>query len=288
MDIGTAKPTPEELASAPHHLIDITTRWTPILSCSFAPTPCAVAEISARGACRCWSRHTMMYFKGLFDGWTTLPTATRRAAPHSTRKPRESAAGMHARLAALDPVTAARLNPNDASASQRALEIIELTGQPMSNCCARANPSCPSSCCSFALEPSRPQRAAPAHRHPLRRDAGRDDGGLLAEVARLRARGDLHPDCLDALRRLPPGLGIPGRPIDRAALRDKGIAATRAAGQAPADLAALDAGPDRHRLPGAEPAPAELLLAEICTAGSAQMAEICIRASHSLTDFGRT
>ena len=138
--------------------------------------------------------------------------------------------GMHDKLRALDPVTAARLAPNDAQRINRALEIIELSGRPMSELLAKRDKTVlPFELLSFALEPS--ERSVLHARIATRFDqmlGDSDERGIVAEVAGLRARGDLHPalpsmrcvgyrqswDYLDGV-------------IDRPALRETGIIATR-------------------------------------------------------------
>jgi tRNA dimethylallyltransferase len=232
MDIGTAKPTPEELASAPHHLIDII---DPLDAYSVAQfrndTLRLVADIGARGKLPLLVGGTMMYFKGLTDGLDDLPTAdaTVRAAIDEEAA-RIGWPGMHAKLRALDPPTADRLAPNDAQRINRALEIIELSGKPMSELLARrAKPELPFELVSFALEPL--DRSVLHRRIALRFDqmlGKRDDEGLVAEVARLRARGDLSPT-LPSMRCVGYRQAweyLDGS-IDRTALRETGIIATR-------------------------------------------------------------
>jgi tRNA dimethylallyltransferase len=232
MDIGTAKPSREELASVPHHLIDIIDPLDSYSVMQFrTDTLRLVADISARGALPLLVGGTMMYFKGLTDGLDDLPTAD---AALRVRLDEEAARdgwpALHARLAVLDPITAERLKPNDAQRINRALEIIELTGQPMSSLLSgRSKLELPFELVSFGLEPS--DRAVLHQRIATRFDqmlGTRDDTGLVAEVDYLRRRGDLHPnlpsmrcvgyrqawDYLDAT-------------IDRPALRELGIIATR-------------------------------------------------------------
>ncbi|KQQ87504.1 tRNA (adenosine(37)-N6)-dimethylallyltransferase MiaA [Massilia sp. Leaf139] len=232
MDIGTAKPTPEELASAPHHLIDIIDPLDAYSVMQFrTDTLRLVAEISARGRLPLLVGGTMMYFKGLTDGLDDLPTADAGVrAALDAEAARIGWPGMHAKLQALDPVTAARLAPNDAQRINRALEIIELTGQPMSSLLARrAKPELPFELVSFALEPS--DRAVLHRRIALRFDqmlGDSDDEGIVAEVARLRARGDLSPN-LPSMRCVGYRQSwdyLDGK-IDRAGLRETGIIATR-------------------------------------------------------------
>jgi tRNA dimethylallyltransferase len=232
MDIGTAKPTLDELASVPHHLIDIIEPTEAYSVAQFRDdTLRLVAEISARGKLPLLVGGTMMYFKGLTDGLDDLPTADAgvRAAIEDEAA-RIGWPGMHAKLRALDPVTAERLAPNDAQRINRALEIIELTGKPMSELLARRDkPQLPFELVSFALEPS--DRAVLHGRIALRFDqmlGQRDDEGLVSEVARLRARGDLSPG-LPSMRCVGYRQAwdyLEGK-IDRAALRETGIIATR-------------------------------------------------------------
>lgn len=232
MDIGTAKPNARELASVPHHLIDI---LDPTDSYSVAQfrtdTLRLAADIAARGKLPLLVGGTMLYFKGLRDGLDDLPGAD--PALRAELETEAAALGwpaMHARLQTLDPVTAARLAPNDAQRIQRALEIIALSGQPMSALLAlREKTTLPFDLLSFALEPS--ERAVLHERIATRFDAmlaGGEDGGLIAEVKALRARGDLHPG-LPSMRCVGYRQAweyLDGQ-IDRTALRETGIIATR-------------------------------------------------------------
>ena len=232
MDIGTAKPSAQELASAPHHLIDIIEPTESYSVAQFsADTVRLVAEINARGKLALLVGGTMMYFKGLTDGLDDLPTANAELrVALDAEAARIGWPGMHDKLRALDPETAARLAPNDAQRINRALEIIELSGRPMSELLAKREKTVlPFDLLSFALEPS--DRAVLHARIATRFDqmlGASDYTGIVAEVAGLRARGDLHPalpsmrcvgyrqswDYLDGV-------------IDRPSLRETGIIATR-------------------------------------------------------------
>jgi tRNA dimethylallyltransferase len=232
MDIGTAKPSAEELASVPHHLIDIIDPLESYSVMQFREDAIRlVAEIQARGKLPLLVGGTMMYFKGLVDGLDDLPTAD---AEVRARIDEEAARigwpGMHAKLRELDPVTADRLAPNDAQRINRALEIIELSGKPMSELLARREKTeLPFELVSFALEPS--DRAVLHERIALRFDqmlGERDDQGIVAEVARLRARGDLSLNlpsmrCVGYRQSWEYLDGL----YDRATLRENGIVATR-------------------------------------------------------------
>jgi tRNA dimethylallyltransferase len=228
MDIGTAKPSQEELAAVPHHLVDI---LDPLDSYSVAQfrsdTLRLVADISARGKVPLLVGGTMLYYKGLADGLDDLPGADAALrAQLDQEAARIGWPAMHARLAQLDPDTAARLKPNDAQRIQRALEIHALSGRPMSELLAkREKQELPFALASFALEPS---DRAWLHERIARRFDLMLEAGFLDEVKALRARGDLH-------------LGLPSircvgyrqaweyldGSIDYAAMRDTGIIATR-------------------------------------------------------------
>ena len=231
MDVGTAKPTPAERAMAPHHLIDIIDPADTYSAMQFRQDALRLmAEIAARGRLPLLVGGTMLYFKALRDGLDELPQAEPELR---ARLDREAATlgmpAMHAKLAALDPATAARLKPNDSQRIQRALEIIELTGRPMSDLLAKTpKPELSFALLSISLEPS--ERSVLHARIATRFDAmlSDPDSGLLNEVSALRARGDLH-------------LGLPSircvgyrqaweyldGAYDITTLRDKGIAATR-------------------------------------------------------------
>ncbi|KAB8043286.1 tRNA (adenosine(37)-N6)-dimethylallyltransferase MiaA [Janthinobacterium aquaticum] len=263
MDIGTAKPTREELAQAPHHLIDII---DPLDAYSVAQfrngTLRLVAEITARGKLPLLVGGTMLYFKGLTDGLDDLPGAD--AALRVQLESDAAAIGwpaMHARLAELDPVTAARLAPNDAQRIGRALEIIALSGQPMSALLAqREKTVLPFRLLSFALEPS--DRAVLHARIAARFDAMLKDDALLDEVDDLRRRGDLHPG-LPSMRCVGYRQAweyLDGR-IDRATLRETGIIATRQL--AKRQLTWLRSMPDRVVIDCLGNDPAAQMLAQI-------------------------
>jgi tRNA dimethylallyltransferase len=270
MDIGTAKPSPKELASVPHHLIDIIDPLDAYSVMQFRQDAIRlVAEIAARGRLPLLVGGTMMYFKGLADGLDDLPTADAAVrARIDAEAARIGWPGMHARLQVLDPVTAARLAPNDAQRINRALEIIELSGKPMSALLAqRDKTELPFELLSFALEPS--DRAVLHRRIALRFDqmlGSSDDSGIVAEVARLRARGDLHPTlpsmrCVGYRQSWEYLDGL----IDRPALRETGIIATRQL--AKRQLTWLRSMPARIVIDCLGPDPAPIMLAHLEKAG---------------------
>jgi tRNA dimethylallyltransferase len=266
MDIGTAKPTREERAAAPHHLIDII---DPLDSYSVAQfrtdTLRLVGEIAARGKLPLLVGGTMLYFKGLADGLDDLPGAD----PALRAELEEEAArvgwpAMHARLALLDPETAARLAPADAQRIQRALEICALSGKPMSELLAlREKTELPFELLSFALEPS--DRAVLHERIARRFDIMLEesaDGSLITEVEALRRRGDLHPG-LPSMRCV--GYRQAWEYLDGTinyqTMRETGIIATRQL--AKRQLTWLRSMPQRVVLDCLAPDPAAAMLAQI-------------------------
>lgn len=192
MDIGTAKPSPELLARAPHHLIDLIDPAESYSAARFlADAGAAMEAIAARGRAPLLVGGTMLYFRALQSGLARLPAAD--PAIRERLEARASAAGwpaMHAELARLDPVSAARIRPGDRQRIQRALEVIEQTGRPMSSQLAE-------NLRSATRAGDLPLVLAPADRGALFERIGqRFDAmlsqGLVGEVAALRARGDLH------------------------------------------------------------------------------------------------
>ena len=226
MDIGTAKPTPAELAAVPHHLIDILDPLDSYSAAQFAKDAQRLAaEILARGRLPLLVGGTMLYFKALFDGLSTLPQGdeTLRA-----RLDAEAAAigwpAMHAKLAEVDPVTAARLAPGDSQRIQRALEVWHLAGKPLSQLHAEQERSAGVDWPLLSLEPG---DRAWLHQRLAQRFAQMLEQGLIAEVERLRARGDLHPG-LPAMRCV--GYRQVWEALDAGDMKtlpERGIAATR-------------------------------------------------------------
>jgi tRNA dimethylallyltransferase len=236
MDIGTAKPTLAERAAAPHHLIDVRDPRDAYSAAEFvADATRLIAEIRGRGALPLLVGGTMLYFKALIDGIDAMPRAD--AQVRATLEAEAAERGwpaMHAELARHDPVTAARLAPNDAQRIQRALEVWRLSGQPLSSFHRRGSaPSTPQA----RLISLEPQDRAWLHTRIAQRFDAMLAAGFLDEVRALRARGDLHADlpsmrCVgyrqawQALDSLPDDQApLPAATL--AALREQGIAATR-------------------------------------------------------------
>ena len=199
MDIGTAKPDPATLARHPHALVDIRDPGQPYSAADFcADALPAMRRIGAQGRVPLLVGGTGLYFRALQQGLSDLPEADPATRARLAAEAQQLGwPAMHARLANLDPAAAGRISCNDTQRLQRALEVIELTGRPLSEL-QRGG--------TAARFPWRVLKLAllPTDRHVLHeRIARRFDAmlaeGFLDEVRALRARGDLHAD-LPAIR----------------------------------------------------------------------------------------
>jgi tRNA dimethylallyltransferase len=193
MDIGTAKPSAQELASVPHHLIDILEPTEAYSAAQFVTdAKRLVEEIRAHGRLPLLVGGTMLYFKALQDGIDTLPAAD---APTRARLDAEAAErgwpALHAELVQVDPATAARLNVNDAQRIQRALEVFRLTGQPLSSFHSGRFDEQRDDFPRARLVSLEPRERSWLHERIAQRFTAMLEQGLLDEVRRLRARGDL-------------------------------------------------------------------------------------------------
>lgn len=199
MDIGTAKPSPELRSAVPHHLIDILDPSQPYSAAQFAADAAAlIAQIRARGRVPLLVGGTMLYFRAIFDGLSELPPAAAELREKLAAEARiHGWPALHARLAAGDPDTAARLHPNDQQRIQRALEILDGTGIPPSRWYAQPRTGAvDGAIVRVALVPD---DRAHLHRRIDQRFDLMMDAGFLDEVRRLHARGDLHAE-LPAVR----------------------------------------------------------------------------------------
>lgn len=229
MDIGTAKPTEEERAVAPHHLIDIidpTEAYSAAQFCSDALK--LVAGIEARGRIPLLVGGTMLYYMALTRGLNELPEANPEVrAALDEEAARDGWPALHARLGAVDAETAARLAPNDSQRIQRALEVFMLSGRALSAILKepkRTREGEPEFV-PIALEPS--DRSV-LHKRIEKRFDSMLEGGFLDEVERLRARGDLSPTmpsmrCVGYRQAWEYLDGV----VDYKTMRDKGVFATR-------------------------------------------------------------
>jgi tRNA dimethylallyltransferase len=197
MDIGTSKPEPAVRARVPHHLLDVCDPADAYSAGRFRRDALAlIGEIRARARVPLLVGGTMLYFRALTRGIAPLPEADAAIrARLEARAGTEGWAALHAELAARDSEAAARIRPADGQRIQRALEVIEITGRPLSQLQSLASPP-PLRFAAFAILP-----AARADLYATL-DARFLDmlaAGLLEEVRALRARGDLHPQ-LPSLR----------------------------------------------------------------------------------------
>jgi len=191
MDIGTAKPTREERARAPHHLIDILDPAQSYSAGEFLrDAEAAMREIWTRGRVPLLVGGTMLYFHALTHGIADLPVADAALrAELAQRAARQGWAALHAELARVDAAAAARIKPTDPQRIQRALEVFQLTGRPISELQqARRTPLAQVEAREFVLAP--PRRAA-LHENIEQRFERMMAQGFLEEVAALRRRGDL-------------------------------------------------------------------------------------------------
>ncbi len=192
MDIGTAKPSAADRTVVPHHLIDIRDPVDPYSAAHFVrDATAAIREIRTRGKLPLLVGGTMLYAKALREGLSDLPSADPKVRERIEAEARELGwPALHARLAQIDPSTAARLKPNDIQRIQRALEIYEATGTPMSELLtADKTPALKLS--TIALLPA---DRAQLHQRIAQRFDAMLEAGLLDEVRALHGRGDLHPD----------------------------------------------------------------------------------------------
>jgi tRNA dimethylallyltransferase len=192
MDIGTAKPSAADRAAVPHHLIDIRDPSEPYSAADFVrDATVAIREIRERGKLPLLVGGTMLYAKALREGLSDLPSADPQVRARIETEARQLGwPALHTRLAQLDPATAARLKPNDRQRIQRALEVYETAGAPMSEL-VRKDTAPTLKLSTVALLPA--DRALLRDRIAQRFDAMLD-AGLLEEVRTLHARGDLHPN----------------------------------------------------------------------------------------------
>jgi tRNA dimethylallyltransferase len=198
MDIGTGKPSAEVLRRHPHHLVDILDPSQAYSAGQFVrDARRAIDEIRARGKLPLLVGGTMLYFRALRRGLADMP-----AADPQVRAALDAEAGLrgwpalHADLAALDPPSARRIQPNDAQRIQRALEVHRLTGKTLTQLHAEQPASSDLTFAAYAWVPSERERlyaAIEQRLHAMMR------AGFLDEVRKLYARGDLHAD-LPAIR----------------------------------------------------------------------------------------
>jgi tRNA dimethylallyltransferase len=251
MDIGTAKPSRAELAAVPHHLIDIRNPLQPYSAAEFVKdAERLIADITARGKLPLLVGGTMLYFKALFEGLDDMPAANPSIRADLEREAAQMGwPEMHRQLAEIDPITAARLKPNDAQRIQRAWEVYRASGKPLSffqNTIKKIATSAintpaiginsSNNVLFLSLEP---QNRAWLHERIAQRFDLMLASGFELEVRMLRERGDLQLDtpsmrcvgyrqmweALDLLEAVKTDKNASSKVM--AEMREKGIAATR-------------------------------------------------------------
>ena len=238
LDIGSAKPTKAEQAAVQHHLIDILNPTESYSAARFANDAKRLCEeIRERGNIPVVVGGTMLYWRAWAHGLSSLPPADPEIRARLDEQGKAIGwPAMHSELAKVDPVTATRLQPNDSQRVQRALEVYEITGKPMSELLAdspsedgREGSSIPEWINLISLEPSDRSRL---HHNLEKRFDEMLTRGLLEEVQLLRKNPDLHGD-LPAIR----SVGyrqvweyLSGE-VDQAEMRYKALAATRQLGK---------------------------------------------------------
>ena len=228
MDIGTAKPSREELAQVPHHLIDIIDPLQSYSAAEFAKDATRlIGEIRARGKTPLLVGGTMLYLKALLEGLNDMPPSDPQVRADIQQRAAECGwPAMHDQLQAVDPVTAARLAPGDSQRIGRALEVWTITGQPLSAFHQGTKPKTPR--WHIPVISLEPLDRAWLHERIAQRFDAMLAAGFLDEVRALRARGDLNPD-LPSMRCV--GYRQAWQGLDEgwseAEIRERGIFATR-------------------------------------------------------------
>ena len=195
MNIGSAKPDAKTLAIAPHRLIDFLDPAQAYSVAEFQRDALqAMAEITSQGKIPLLVGGTMLYFRALLDGLSVLP-----AADENVRQKLEAEAAelgwpaMHNKLKIVDPVSAEKIHPNDPQRIQRALEVYEISGEPLSmlQIKHKATNSLPYNVTKFIINP---KDRSVLHNRIEQRFHQMLEQGFIDEVKALHSRGDLNAD----------------------------------------------------------------------------------------------
>ncbi|MDZ7277129.1 tRNA (adenosine(37)-N6)-dimethylallyltransferase MiaA [Pantoea eucrina] len=193
MDIGTAKPSKEELAQAPHRLLDIRDPAETYSAAEFRRDALAeMEEISRKGKIPLLVGGTMLYFKALLEGLSPLPSADPAVRQQIEQMAAEKGwEALHRQLCEIDPVAGSRIHPNDPQRLSRALEVFFISGKTLTELTKISGEALPYDVYQFAIAPASRellhQRIALRYNQMLA-------SGFEAEVRELFARGDLHTD----------------------------------------------------------------------------------------------
>ncbi|QLK62723.1 tRNA (adenosine(37)-N6)-dimethylallyltransferase MiaA [Enterobacteriaceae bacterium Kacie_13] len=193
MDIGTAKPTAQELAQAPHRLIDILDPTQAYSAADFrADALREMAEITSRNKIPLLVGGTMLYFKALLEGLSPLPQADATVRERIEKQAAEQGwNALHDQLREIDPVAAMRIHPNDPQRLSRALEVFYISGKTLTELTKISGETLPYRVHQFAIAPTRREVI---HQRIEERFSQMLSNGFEDEVRTLLARGDLHTD----------------------------------------------------------------------------------------------
>jgi tRNA dimethylallyltransferase len=238
LDIGSAKPSKEEQALVRHHLIDILEPTEVYSAARFAKDAKKLCtEIRARGNIPVVVGGTMLYWRAWAYGLSSLPPANPEIRARLDKEGHAQGwPAMHAKLGQVDPETASRLKPNDSQRVQRALEVFEITGKPMSALLAespsedgREGSTIPKWINLVSLEPSERKKL---HQNLEKRFDQMLAAGFLDEVKALKKNTHLHAD-LPAIRSVGyrQAWEFLNGEIDEEQMRYKALAATRQLGK---------------------------------------------------------
>lgn len=190
MDIGTAKPEAEVLRQVPHHLIDIIDPTESFSAWDFVQqSERLIEQIAARGRIPLMAGGTMLYYHAFENGLNRLPEADPALRRSLDREARQLGwPAMHAKLAAVDADSAQRIKPTDAQRIQRALEVFEISGEPLSRLQRRQSSGYDGRIEKIILAV---EDRAVLHRRIEQRFLQMLERGFIDEVEKLRQRGDL-------------------------------------------------------------------------------------------------
>lgn len=193
MDIGTAKPTAEELALAPHRLIDIRDPSEAYSAADFrADALREMEQIVAKGRIPLLVGGTMLYFKALLEGLSPLPPADPVIRAKIEQEAKEHGwQALHETLCNIDPVAGARIHPNDPQRLSRALEVFRISGKTLTELTETKGEPLPYEVHQFAIAP---KERGELHRRIELRFQKMMEAGFEEEVRKLFDRGDLNPD----------------------------------------------------------------------------------------------
>ncbi|WP_313048471.1 tRNA (adenosine(37)-N6)-dimethylallyltransferase MiaA [Atlantibacter subterraneus] len=193
MDVGTAKPGAEELAQAPHRLLDILDPAEAYSAADFRRDALKeMAEITASGRIPLLVGGTMLYFKALLEGLSPLPSANPEIRARIEQQAAEQGwDALHRELQEIDPVAARRIHPNDPQRLSRALEVFFISGKTLTELTQTSGDALPYQVHQFAIAPASRELL---HQRIEQRFHQMLASGFEAEVRALFARGDLHTD----------------------------------------------------------------------------------------------